>query len=63
MQARIFLAVAALFLVSAVTQWVNANDTSDRVWTAVLALIAIGTGLYFWRVLQEERPPDDDAGP
>jgi hypothetical protein len=60
MQARLFLAVAALFLVSAVTQWANAEDTSDRVWTGVLAAIAIGVGIYFWRVLREERPPDDD---
>ena len=60
MQARLFLAVAVLFLVSAITQWTNANDTSDRVWTGVLALIAIGVGVYFWRVLREERPPDDE---
>ena len=60
MQARLFLAVAALFLVSAITQWSNADSTSDRVWTGVLALIAIGVGIYFWRVLQETRPPDDE---
>ena len=59
MQARMFLGVAALILFSAITQWVNAEDTSDRVWTAVLAVIAVGVGVYFWRVLQEERPPDD----
>ena len=63
LQARIFLAVAALFLFSAVTQFFNADETSDRVWTGILGLIAIGTGIYFWRVLREEspRPGDDEA--
>ena len=61
MQARIFLAVAALFLFSALTQWFNADETSDRVWTGILALIAIGTGVYFWRVLRE-RPPGTGEG-
>jgi hypothetical protein len=61
MQARLFLGVAALILVSAITQWTNAESTSDRVWTGVLAVIAIGVGVYFFRVLREERPPDDDA--
>ncbi len=60
MQARLFLGVAALILFSAITQWSNAESTSDRVWTGVLAAIAIGVGIYFWRVLLEERPPDDD---
>jgi hypothetical protein len=61
MQARLFLGVAALILFSAITQWSNAEDTSDRVWTGVLAVIAIGVGVYFWRVLREERPPDDES--
>jgi hypothetical protein len=60
MQARVFLAVAAMFLISAVTQWTNAEDTSDRIWAGALAVIAISVGIYFYRVLQEERPPDDD---
>ena len=56
MQAKIFLGVAVLVLFSAASQWVDAEDTSDRVWTGILALIAIGTGVYFWRVLREEPP-------
>ena len=56
-RARIFLAVAALFLYSAVTQGLATGaDASDRLWSAVLALIAIGSGLYFWRVMRDERP-------
>jgi hypothetical protein len=56
-QARLFLAAAVLFLFSAVRQWAAADETSDRVWSAVLALIALGVGLYFWRVLRELRRP------
>ena len=66
-QARLFLAAAALFLFSAVRQWAAADETSDRVWAAVLALIALGVALYFVRVLRELRPPtpgpEDDEAP
>ena len=63
-RARIFLAVAALFLYSAVTQAFAAGaDASDRLWSAVLALIAVGSGLYFWRVMREERSGADGDAP
>lgn len=63
-RARIFLAVAALFLYSAVTQWLAGGaDASDRLASAVLALIAVGSGLYFWRVMREERSGGDGDAP
>ncbi|MFP5370342.1 MAG: hypothetical protein ACLGI3_06295 [Actinomycetes bacterium] len=63
-RARLFLAVAALFLYSAVTQgFAGGADASDRVWSGVLALIAVGSGLYFWRVIREERSESDGDAP
>ena len=63
-RARIFLVVAALFLYSAVTQGLAPGaDTSDRLWSAVLAMIAVGSGVYFWRVMREERSGGDGDAP
>ncbi|MDP9460115.1 MAG: hypothetical protein M3Q22_07640 [Actinomycetota bacterium] len=63
-RARIFLAVAALFLYSAATQgFAPGAGASDRLWSAVLALIAVGSGLYFWRVMGEERSGGDGDAP
>ena len=63
-RARIFLAVAALFLFSAVNQWFDRGaDGSDRLWSAVLALIAVGSGIYFWRAMREERSREDGDAP
>ncbi len=63
-RSRIFLAVAALFLYSAVTQGLAPGaDTSDRLWSAVLALIAVGSGIYFWRAMREERSREDGDAP
>ena len=63
-RARIFLAVAALFLYSAVTQGLAPGaEASDRLWSGVLAIIALGSGVYFWRVMREGRSGGDGDAP